>query len=614
MRYDIAGSGRSRKPREGFTLIEMAIVFIIIAVIAAVTAFYGAGAVEQTRQIQTERKLDRIENALLSYRSQNNALPCPGSLTLTESDPNYGLAATTTTCLGGTPAADYSGNIGSVHDVAEGAVPVQTLGLPPEFMYDAWGRRIFYAVDVSLTQYEAFKNYTIFDHCKAVQVKDEAGGDRTNTPNGAAYALLSTGPNGHGGFQKNGTRYNAGIDETAQKTNCYCDASAIPTTPWFPKFVQQAASAGGSSFDDLVRFKERWQIQSIQDGKAPSYVGPDVAFVGGGANAYFYTQNCDSFTPLTITPAPISAQAYDISISSDNVYWAVGHSASPYVTILKRITTDGDIVATSVIGDMVPLASPKGIDAAPQNIVHGVAFSQSGTFLAVVSQVQGMTLAYLHIYKNNGDDHFIEKTETSGPSSELLDQPAVEISSATSVVFSPRDNYLALVAGGKLIVYQHSEDSFTKMTNIPALTGLTTAVFSPDGRYLLVGGTDADTLKVYDYSNGSFVQVTPQSDATLASQSAINEIAFSADSQYAAVTKSGATQIYRMNVTNGQLTAVNPSLTGGNAVAFSPHSNIIGISNSSHAQFYRYNSANDNFSLMQDITSVDGSGAIAFRH
>jgi WD40 repeat protein len=105
-----------------------------------------------------------------------------------------------------------------------------------------------------------------------------------------------------------------------------------------------------------------------------------------------------------------------VAWSSDDVYLAVAHGGSPYVTIYKR---SGD-------------AFEKLLDPAdlPTGLGNWVAFSPGGTHLAV----SHASSRYLTIYKRSGDTF----TKLPNPA----DLPA---GTGYGVAFSPDSAYLAVV-------------------------------------------------------------------------------------------------------------------------------------------------------------------------
>ncbi|HEU5046989.1 MAG TPA: 6-bladed beta-propeller [Rickettsiales bacterium] len=276
---------RSRQ-RAGFSLVELSVVLLIIALITGMAVSSGISVIASARLTATYKKMDAIEQALLAFRKANDRLPCPASLTLLPSDLKYGYEAGSTSgtvgngaCTGGTPAANAVG-YGTVNtgvQGAEGAVPTATLGIPSDFMYDGWGRRFRYAVDVNMTMTHAFSGTQTGAVCGAIKIltgPPAAAGASTVKSSGAIYALISQGANGHGGFTQNGTVYNAGALNLDELTNCHCSSTGTYNSgSYTPVYVQQtpftynAISKTSSlwDFNDIVEYRERWQMQADWD-------------------------------------------------------------------------------------------------------------------------------------------------------------------------------------------------------------------------------------------------------------------------------------------------------------------------------------------------------------
>jgi prepilin-type N-terminal cleavage/methylation domain-containing protein len=269
--------------KNGFTLIEMSIVVAIIAIVIAGTISMGDSMISSAQQANTNSKLDTIETALMAFRLANNRLPCPADATQTDTPANsstFGYEAGYVTannpassCTGGSPVANFSTPIASVGStiVAEGAVPVRTLNLPDEFQVDGWGRKFSYAVWTPATTTNAFLTYGLNPSCGAITVSNAGGGYRTQS---GVYMLISYGPDGHGGYLKSGTRYFMGSDNAAEQTNCHCNTTA-DTGTYLAQYVEQDPTQTLSTdplsvFDDIVRFKERWQMQNAYDTYNPN--------------------------------------------------------------------------------------------------------------------------------------------------------------------------------------------------------------------------------------------------------------------------------------------------------------------------------------------------------
>ena len=104
----------------GFTLVEMAIVLVIVALLLGGLLPVISSQIEQQRRNETRKNLDEIQQALIGYAIINGTLPCPSTTTDPADTANYGIAPPT--C--------------SVNPTTEGFLPWKTLGVPE---VDAWG-------------------------------------------------------------------------------------------------------------------------------------------------------------------------------------------------------------------------------------------------------------------------------------------------------------------------------------------------------------------------------------------------------------------------------------------------------------------------------------------
>jgi prepilin-type N-terminal cleavage/methylation domain-containing protein len=170
----------------GFTLVEMAIVLTIVALLMAGLLPTISGQIEQQRRNETRKKLDEIQQALIGYAVMNGSLPCP----TTQIDPanaNYGSADTT--CAGA---------------AAEGYLPWKTLGVTET---DAWGsKRVSpaspwtgywrYRVDRNFSVAGAPFSLTTSFSVDALSVVDNSANLLTSTTERPIAIVYSTGPNG----------------------------------------------------------------------------------------------------------------------------------------------------------------------------------------------------------------------------------------------------------------------------------------------------------------------------------------------------------------------------------------------------------------------------------
>jgi prepilin-type N-terminal cleavage/methylation domain-containing protein len=123
--------------QKGFTLVEMAIVLMIVGLLLGGMLVPLSAQMEQRNISETRKTLDEIQQALIGFAIVNGRLPCP---------------ADGTTPTGGTNAAlvpagqEYK--IGATCANAEGVLPWATLGVSET---DAWGRRYTYHVATAPT-------------------------------------------------------------------------------------------------------------------------------------------------------------------------------------------------------------------------------------------------------------------------------------------------------------------------------------------------------------------------------------------------------------------------------------------------------------------------------
>jgi prepilin-type N-terminal cleavage/methylation domain-containing protein len=360
----------------GFTLLELSVVLAIIALVTGMAITSGISVVETARLTATQKKMKAIDDALMQYRSANDRLPCPGDLTITQGSANFGIeAANPGTCTGGTPAANFTGpgatNPGTA---AEGALPAVSLGLSPDFMVDGWGNRFRYAVDVSMTAYSAFPLVNVGCTAGAITVNDVNGNARST---GSIYALISHGANGHGAYTSNGVVFNAGSVNTNELANCHCNSSGVATS-YAPTYVQMQQIADPSNaldnFDDLVSYKERWQMQTNWDktgGCAYVYVVDELndrvqKFNTNGVYLSQYDTSCHS-----------ASYPEDIVFTADGNYFYVTEGNNQRVEKFA-VNGNGQCLSSGGYSSLGGAGSGNGQFSGPGP--YGIAIDASGNF------------------------------------------------------------------------------------------------------------------------------------------------------------------------------------------------------------------------------------------
>jgi len=117
----------------GFTLVELALVFAIIALLMASLMYTLSAQVEVRNFEDTRRRLDQARELVLGFAVVNGRLPCPATATSAGLEDPAG---------GGTCTTGYAGWL-----------PARTIGFQQTdsngYAIDVWGNRIRYAVSIA---------------------------------------------------------------------------------------------------------------------------------------------------------------------------------------------------------------------------------------------------------------------------------------------------------------------------------------------------------------------------------------------------------------------------------------------------------------------------------
>lgn len=129
-----------RVRQDGFTLIEMSLVLVIVGIVIMIVYPALTAAQRSTQQSLTTSNLNALMKASAAFVQSNGCLPCP------------------------TPASTLGAGFGRVRgdtvaslcgtcsvSAAEGIVPFVSLGIPAAMAKDGWGRWITMRVDPALT-------------------------------------------------------------------------------------------------------------------------------------------------------------------------------------------------------------------------------------------------------------------------------------------------------------------------------------------------------------------------------------------------------------------------------------------------------------------------------
>jgi prepilin-type N-terminal cleavage/methylation domain-containing protein len=228
-RYSLLGMSNKIKVISylGFSLIELSIVMLIVGVLIYATLTAGAQQLDIARIIQTKAKLEKIETALALHLKLFGYLPCPAYGTDATASPNFGKQskAATPANSGSDGIVNSANCIANLEDfipvVYVGVVPVETLGLNSESMFDGWGNRITYIVSkncVDPDNWVSTNKYKCTDGVSGNGASITLKGKNNQawpTPNLAVYISISHGRSGNGAWSRDGVRQKINIASTA---------------------------------------------------------------------------------------------------------------------------------------------------------------------------------------------------------------------------------------------------------------------------------------------------------------------------------------------------------------------------------------------------------------
>lgn len=146
------------RPQQGFTLVEIAMVLMIVGLLLGGMLVPLSAQMEQQKVSATEKMLAEAREALIGYAVVNGQLPCPADPTIATGQANAGIARTP-------PCTNAN---------STGVLPWATLGIGET---DAWGNRFTYRVSSDFTD----------------AVGTTFGCTPTITPTQATFALCSSG-------------------------------------------------------------------------------------------------------------------------------------------------------------------------------------------------------------------------------------------------------------------------------------------------------------------------------------------------------------------------------------------------------------------------------------
>ncbi len=212
----------------GFTLVEIAIALLIIALLLGIVLVPLQSQLSQRQIAETQNALGYINEALVGFALANGYLPCPDK---------------TTSAGAGTANDGQEDSNGGTCVVNEGNVPWVTLGTPST---DTWSNFFHYRVTPAFAQRSPQNPFTLSSTGSlTVACPAPVCSPAYNHTTSAPAVILSYGPNGYGAISS----------RTGAANPAPASADEIENTNGNPVFVSRittAVGSGGGEFDDIV--------------------------------------------------------------------------------------------------------------------------------------------------------------------------------------------------------------------------------------------------------------------------------------------------------------------------------------------------------------------------
>lgn len=228
----------------GNTLISILFFLLALALIGKPAMDFYDAWLKQKATADTNERLETINKAIRNYVTANGRYPCPAPINAQFDTATFGKEVNNCAIASsGITVSQGQENL----TVAAGAVPVRTLGLSDENIYDGYNHRYIYTVTQGFTPTSPKPT---FDSTRAaIRLVDDAGTVVTREEGNIIYAVTSLGDDITGAFNREGFQTVACTDTTARSyENCDMDATLVNT-------INKSYVENNRKFTQTTRFK-----------------------------------------------------------------------------------------------------------------------------------------------------------------------------------------------------------------------------------------------------------------------------------------------------------------------------------------------------------------------
>lgn len=211
------------KRSDGFTLVELAVVLVIVALLAGGLLVPLSTQFDAGSRSDTQRQLNEARESLYGFAIVHGYLPCPAA-------------------LGNTTGTEDRAGSGLCTREA-GLLPWATLGLP---RHDAYGRHFRYSVSKKFSHSQNLFNLTDTGTIR-VKTRNNSGTEIDATNGDIVAVILSHGKNGSWGYSDGAQIADVSATNVDEDINGNGDGKAF-----YERTPTPDASATGGEFDDML--------------------------------------------------------------------------------------------------------------------------------------------------------------------------------------------------------------------------------------------------------------------------------------------------------------------------------------------------------------------------
>lgn len=142
---------RHHRTQSGFTMVELAILLTILSIFAATTMMDMITGSSSRAQTVTLQRMAAIQEQLVKYYTVFYRIPCPARTDVANGNSQFGSEGGAQGSCAHATGIMQPTTASPLPKIVMGSVPTRVLNLPDEYMFDGWGRRLDYVVDIRYT-------------------------------------------------------------------------------------------------------------------------------------------------------------------------------------------------------------------------------------------------------------------------------------------------------------------------------------------------------------------------------------------------------------------------------------------------------------------------------